>query len=474
MDSILFPAMTSSILTLFLGVFFLIIYTKRKNEKEYLYFSIICFASFILSIGNYLSINSSDFQESLFWERFMHIGAAILIPTSFHFALIYTKTKKDLLLKCLYGIGFCVLCICFTNLFIQNIPNDSSDFTKGGIRGPLYPLYALTILLVFLYTIYILWNRYIKSVDKEDRRLILPILIGGILYIICGLTETAMAIKLLSCSTITDYGPGIFCIFVTYSLIDKFALTCEHLDASMKTLKQIQEKLVRSERLSAIGEMASKVVHEMKNPLAGIRFLTELCQRDLPENDQKVKYGKEILGEINRLNKFLSQFLNLAKPIQLNLRPIEIESFIDNLLFILPEIKEKHIKVEKSVTPEIVPIHIDPDQMKQVFLNLILNGIQAMQDNGVLKIRIEKLSLPESVLVEISDIGEGIEEGDLPKIFDPFFTTKAEGTGLGLAITQKIIDSHGGSIRVKSKKGEGSTFIIQIPCVKEENQRWVR
>lgn len=470
MNIISFPAMTSSILTFFLGAFFLLIYNRRRNEKEYFCFSLICFASFILSLGNYLILNTNIFQKILLYQRVQHIGALVLLPVSVHFAIIYTHTKRTpYLLRTLYGLSLAFLFVCFTNLFIRNIPNDLSNYAKGGIPGPLYQIYAIIILPIFLYGLYILWDKYRKVTDRREQRLILPIIVGGGLYIILGLGDTLITAEILKLpfllAIIADFGPAVFCLAITYCLITKFALTCNELDERVIELKAAQEGLIRSERLAAVGETASKIVHEIKNPLAGIRLQAELCQRELPPDNQ---HAKEIIRAIDWLTKFLSQLLNLSKPTQINLIPTEIEGILDNALKIaLPETEGRNIKVEKSIRSEIPLIQGVPDQIKEVFLNILLNAIQAMPDGGTLKVKAEKAPHSKSVLIEVSDTGCGIEENDLSRIFDPFFTTKEGGSGLGLAVTQKIVADHGGTIEVKSKKGEGSSFIIRIPYSKE-------
>ncbi|MEW6606655.1 MAG: ATP-binding protein [bacterium] len=445
-------------------------YNRRRNEKEYFYFSIICFASFILSLGNCLILNTNSFQKILLYQRGQHVGALILLPVSVHFALIYTHTKSPRWrLRTLYGLSLALLFVCFTNLFIQDIPKDLSNYTKGGIPGLLYQIYAIIILPIFFYALYILWNKYRKVTDRREQRLILPIIVGGGLYVILGLGDTLITAEILKLpflpAIIADFGPVIFCLAISYCLLTKFALTCNDLDKMVIELKTAQERLILSERLAAVGETASKIVHEIKNPLAGIRLQAELCQRALPSDNQ---HPKEIIRTIDWLTKFLSRLLNLSKPAQINLIPTEVDKILDNALKIaLPEAEGKNIEIEKSISSEIPLIQGEPDQIREVFLNILLNAIQAMPDGGTLKVKADEDPHSKSVLIEINDTGCGIEENDLNRIFDPFFTTKEGGSGLGLAVTRKIIVDHEGTIEVKSMKGEGSTFIVRIPYLKE-------
>ena len=237
--------------------------------------------------------------------------------------------------------------------------------------------------------------------------------------------------------------------------------------AALEEKEKAQHKLIQSEKLAAIGAVAAGVAHEVKNPLAiivqGIAFLkTSLC------NDARLL---DVAGRIEksaqRADNIVKGLLSFSREISLKMEEIDIAPVIDEALsFMDDQIRRKNIHVKKLYASELPKIIMDSNQIKQVFTNLFMNAIEAMQDGGILGIRTEQNKDKTDqiyVRVVVSDTGEGIPEDRIRKIFDPFFTTKSEGTGLGLSITLKILENHGATIDVISEEGTGSTFTIHLP-----------
>ncbi len=221
-----------------------------------------------------------------------------------------------------------------------------------------------------------------------------------------------------------------------------------------------RERLAQAERLATIGEFATGVAHEIRNPLTGISSAIQLLASEFGPNDPKREIIDEILKEIRRLDQLLNDILSYSRPSSLNLISFDIHQVIDDaLLFIDSELLQKH-KIVKEYTKDLPMVKIDPNQMQQVFYNIILNGLEAMEEGGVL---ILKTYLKENkVFIEIKDNGCGIPKEQLNRVFRPFFSTKPKGTGLGLAIVQRIVEQHGGGIEIKSELGKGTTFIIYL------------
>ena len=222
-------------------------------------------------------------------------------------------------------------------------------------------------------------------------------------------------------------------------------------------VKQLQEQLQRSERLSAIGQMASGIAHEIRNPLGIIKTISQTINKEV--RDQGLKEGLTIIeDEINRANKVIKELLDFAKPYRLNMQEIGVNSFLKELLSISNRMKElKHINIKLTVEADVYIVG-DIDKLKQAFINIILNGMQAMTHGGTLEISSKHLD-DRWIVIAIKDEGGGISEEMINKIFDPFFTTKATGTGLGLSITHRIIEEHGGKIHVKSM---GQNTIVSV------------
>ena len=228
-------------------------------------------------------------------------------------------------------------------------------------------------------------------------------------------------------------------------------------------LKRAEERLTLAERLSSLGELTAGVAHELRNPLAGIKINTQILSRkkDLPEMEKKLLNSTQ--EGIEKIQKIVDDMLHFAKPKASHFKEEEINEVVDKSLAILQtKLKKGDIVSTFEKGQDLPKVRIDIHQIQQVFINLMLNSIQAMERGGTLTIR--TFSENEGgVGVEVKDTGVGIAKSHLKKIFDPFFTTKSEGTGLGLSITLKILENHGATIDVLSEEGKGSTFTIHFP-----------
>lgn len=272
---------------------------------------------------------------------------------------------------------------------------------------------------------------------------------------------------------------------------DEFGLMAKSFNSMLESLehakKEVElyhfEQMQRAARLASLGEIISGIAHEIKNPLTGISCAVQIIQAEMNDNDRNKEITAEILGQIKRLDRIVKDLLNYARPKPLNFHPYNIADVMTKtLVFAQPEASRYNIIIEKNIEDNIPDILMDPDQMQQVFLNLMINAIQAMPKGGNLILSISKsvthktddlpkiqIESDEVLLVSFEDTGDGIEQKYLESIFDPFFTRKTTGTGLGLSISQRIIQEHGGEIIVRSTVGKGSTFIILLPVIKNNN-----
>jgi signal transduction histidine kinase len=224
---------------------------------------------------------------------------------------------------------------------------------------------------------------------------------------------------------------------------------------------------VETERIGAVTTLAAGVAHEIGNPLNSLHIYMQLIEREIQHLESPVRKKLEehlrvCTGEIARLDQIVNQFLKAVRPTPPTLEPRSINEIVLEVLEVLgPEIANRDVLVEKDLSRDLPQILADRDQMKQVFFNIIRNGLQAMTKGGILHIRTEMSS--ERVLVSIRDTGGGIPSDVLQRIFEPYFTTKSEGSGLGLMIVERVIREHGGLIEVSSEQGRGTTFRIFLP-----------
>ncbi|MDQ1327821.1 MAG: two-component system, NtrC family, sensor histidine kinase HydH, partial [Candidatus Poribacteria bacterium] len=206
--------------------------------------------------------------------------------------------------------------------------------------------------------------------------------------------------------------------------------------------------------------------HEVRNPLNAISMTAQRLDREFSPKENEDKYREltqMIKSESIRMNMIIEEFLKFAKPPKLNRQPTNIEQLLDEVTLLIKSQATYHdIKVDKQYS-EIGIWNLDREQIKQVVLNLLLNGIEAMPDGGTLSVKTWKEG--DELSIEVTDTGKGIPEDVLPRIFDLYFTTKDMGTGLGLSIVQRIIAEHGGLIKVNSRSGFGTAFRIHLPNI---------
>jgi two-component system, NtrC family, sensor kinase len=231
-----------------------------------------------------------------------------------------------------------------------------------------------------------------------------------------------------------------------------------------KEREKTQRNLLLTEKMVAIGKLTSGVAHEINNPLGGLlNCIYHFRRGDLPPERQK-EYLQLMEDGIKRIQKAVSNLLEYARTPKLERSETDLNSIIEKSLSLLDyQIRKKQIEVVKEISDQLPSIEVDRNQMSQVFVNIFLNSIQAMEGRGTL--RIGAVILDGRLVVTISDTGRGISEDALPNVFDPFFTTKGErkGTGLGLWITQGIVERHGGMVQLSSQEREGTTVEIQLP-----------
>jgi two-component system sensor histidine kinase HydH len=236
----------------------------------------------------------------------------------------------------------------------------------------------------------------------------------------------------------------------------------------LSEIRQLKREIERNQRLASVGKLAAGIAHEIRNPLSSIKgFATYFKERyrGVPE-DQKT--AEIMIQEVERLNRVIGQLLEFARPMSIKKKPVSLATLVqDSMKMIEADAHRKGIRLHVGGIPDIEEVSIDPDRIKQVFLNLYLNALEAMQNGGTLSVKLRRNDVSNNVEITISDTGTGIKEAYLPHVFDPYFTTKSSGTGLGLAIVHKIIESHGGTVRVKSRHGTGTTVAIILPSSKE-------
>ena len=296
----------------------------------------------------------------------------------------------------------------------------------------------------------------------------------------CSFLLPALQIYRLTTSGATELAIRNLFFFLAAMLVNRFVMesrqqaeryrkVAEQLRETNKQLEQAQAEARRSERLAALGQLSAGLAHEIRNPLGVIKGSAETLGRKLPTEDPVAKeLADYISSEVNRLNSLVSRFLSFAKPLDLKKEPEDILQIVEHALKAVQEhCPASKVEVERAYSTEIPTVPVDAELTEQVFKNLIFNAYEAMEPvGGRLRVEVSKEFSDgrRGVEVAFSDTGPGVPPDLREQIFNPFFTTKSNGVGLGLSIVSKIVDDHGGWIRVEPVPGEGACFRVFLPA----------
>jgi len=259
------------------------------------------------------------------------------------------------------------------------------------------------------------------------------------------------------------------------NLAENLNIMIEKLDLAKQEAEQYHQELIqRADRMASIGELASGIAHEIRNPLAGIQGAIQILADGFPKGDSRIQVADEIQKQIFKLERLVKDLLNYAKPVPANYLPTDINQLVDKVLsfFMTQRGRSMDLKIEKRFFSSLPKSMVDPNSMEQAFLNIILNAQKAMPKGGTFTI--STVALPQrrddgkeiqEVQIIFEDTGVGIQEENVSKIFNPFFSTRSDGTGLGLSITKNIVEQQGGKIEVESQVNVGTKFIITLPAI---------
>jgi signal transduction histidine kinase len=221
-------------------------------------------------------------------------------------------------------------------------------------------------------------------------------------------------------------------------------------------------QMSRAERLATLGELATGLAHEIRNPLAGIAGVIEIVGRDLPVTSPARAVVKDVRLEIAQINHILTDLLQTARPHPPEVRPSDLNSTVEHAaMLVRQQVLSRPIKIDLQKDPNLPTVEHDSGQIHQVLLNLLLNAVQAIEGAGA--IRVEISLLKGDAAITVVDTGRGIAPEHLANIFSPFYTTKGNGTGLGLSMARRIAEEHHGRIEVTSEVGKGTKFLVVLP-----------
>jgi signal transduction histidine kinase len=238
-------------------------------------------------------------------------------------------------------------------------------------------------------------------------------------------------------------------------------------------IREMRQTIMRMDRLASSGVLTSAIAHEIRNPLAGIKTMAQVLEKEMKSDDHRMEYVQRIIKQINRLNELLKAFFTYARPVRPEKKPCDFRAIVKEIRELLHDrFEHDQIRIEEIYDPFLPQLFVDENQIQQVMINLMMNALDAMEKGGTLTVQamLVRRNFPpkhhgerEVAEIRVSDTGKGIPKEQLRSIFDAFYTTKPNGIGLGLSIVYRIVEEHGGEILVESIEKKGTTFTLLLP-----------
>ena len=332
----------------------------------------------------------------------------------------------------------------------------------------------LPIVLVLLAGLLILMAATLSLGDPERHRVLLVAGAGAL--VICGVSSGVLAYLIQRPMVelqqkVAMISEGNLDVAVSFTgrnddigdLGRNFNHMTQQLRESRKEIETMHRtQMSRAEHLATLGELATGLAHEIRNPLAGIAGVIEIIGRDLPPTSPAREMVKDVRIEINQINRILTDLLETARPHPPRMMRSNLNTTVEHAVMLArQQVLSQPIRIELEQAIDLDEVEHDSDQIHQVVLNLLLNAVQAIDGAGTVRVIIG--SRDDCARITVTDTGRGIPEQQISQIFRPFYTTRGNGTGLGLSLVRRIVDEHHGQIHVSSEMGKGSTFEVLLP-----------
>jgi signal transduction histidine kinase len=461
---------------LFTGVLLSLAFLRRRSDAENGVGALLCFAAAAHAGGMaFLPPLPGAGAAALAIERGTWLGLAVALTMTVHFALEYAGLGSSRrVLVALYGIGL------GWALFDALAPH-SLRFLRGsadalrpepGLRSVSMPTCCASV-VASLATLVILARSYLAG-----RREALALVVGATVLLATAVNDLGVASGALTTGLLINAGLAVFvgtvmstrsARFVTVTIelerrTSELKTRTSELRRSYEDLRAAQEELVKKEQLAVVGELAAVIAHEVRNPLAIIaNAVAGLRKQAISRQDHETLLAI-LEEETSRLNRLVTDLLRYARPVNIQGSDFSLSDVLERALGLVSQ-DRKGIQTDFKADGHDGRIWGDPNLLRQVFDNLVVNAVQAMGAGGTLTVRIRPVGPDgiDGVAVDIIDTGEGMDTQVRTRARDPFFTTRPSGTGLGLAIVDRIVDAHGGHLAIDSRSGEGTTVTVFLP-----------
>lgn len=454
------PLVTMSV-ALFAALFHLYMYIKNIGDRTDLSFTWVCLYLFCFAWLCYLNYTTAEFEENVVWIKLIYITFPVFPVTFIHFAFDFTRQPSRRIPWILSGAGLAVMIMMLAVLVFSPgetpvyIRVDMADFSYAAFQGSVMVEGMKILLILFTYGVNTYGIVLIFKHYRSGHRAAGPILAGALLFFVCGVNDTFIETGVYSFVYLTEYG-GMFLIFgMTIALINQMA----------ETHREMSQVKV----LSAIGRMATYVVHDLTSPLDAIKLAASIARKNGNGSDIREQYLSMIETETRRLSDLSFDILTFVNNNgALNKQAVNLKAYMREVSFQLQEVFRSHAILFRCILDYEGTAHLDPDAFKRIILNLAANARECLskhpsaQKTPEFTLGVTKQA--KHIVFTFSDNGPGIPGKIKPHLFEPFTSYgKTFGTGLGLAISKQIVDRHGGTISFESENGQGTTIRISLP-----------
>jgi signal transduction histidine kinase len=459
---------------LFTASLFVLALLRRPRDVENGVATLVCFVAGFHAAASLAALHA-DRQAFVVISSAGSIALLAALPTMAHFALVYGGiVPSRQALTALYGVAaLCALVNALApgrhGLFVDALGSAQRPLAMGSAGVVSYAAAIATSLGVI-----VIIGRMYRAGRKES----LAVVLGASALLVASVNDLAVAADVLSTGYYIDAGLAAVVVAIMTTRSARFAAVTRELERrttelrsrsnelrrSYEDLRTAQEELVKKEQLAVVGELAAVIAHEVRNPLAIIANAgAGLRKQSISRQDHETLLA--ILDEeTSRLNRLVTDLLRYARPVNVQRSDFSLVDVLDRAIGLVVR-DRKEIRAEFRVESHEGRIWGDPNLLRQVFDNLVVNAVQAMTAEGTLTVRVRAASVDgiRGVAVDIIDTGEGMDTQIRTRARDPFFTTRPSGTGLGLAIVDRIVDAHGGHLAIESRTGEGTTVTVFLP-----------
>lgn len=466
-----------------LSVFFMLAYFLGRRELEYFIFSLLCLSLSLGSAGVAADYSHTDLASRVLADQLTHSGMILAAAFNLHFALCFAKTLgTQVRAKWLYVVAAAYLLLLWSGAWWQEQPPQLLDAYLFGQRVVQVVAQATWLGKSFYIVGAVetaIAAAVLVSAYRAGQREVGAAIIGILCILPAVGNDGALALGFIDNAVpLLPHAFLLYAFGVAGTLLLRYRVGKDELEQAARSLQEkseelrhsyaelrlVQNELVTKKQLAAVGELAAAIAHEVRNPLAVIVNAVAGLRRNAVRDEDRTMLLGIVDEEAARLNRLVTDLLRFARPVSVKRSPVSLLE-LANRSRSSAMLDGHQINVQMDDDPELNTVWVDPSLFRLVFDNLVENACQAMKTGGTVLIVVHRGQLrgEAAVRIEISDSGQGMEQGVRERALDPFFTTRPSGTGLGLPIVHRIVEAHGGEIQLESEEGQGTTVTLLLP-----------